>query len=590
MRSEYKPSILIVGDDPTVVTDTEQEVGRVGFSVVGVAADLRAAVELATARQPDVILMDVACEINSDGSRPGTVLSRDLRFPVVYVTDPDRDGSIDWSRVGEPFGVLTMPFDGRRLEASVQVAIKRSAREASLRAAGGLLDTVFQSFPSPMLLVEPNGVVVMCNEKARRMFGMDCAGGDPLSLNRVVRCLQSDTGQPCACSQACDDCELLHTIRDAIAGDVVEDRRCEVGLFAGNSDRRVILNVSAIGFEHNEMSRAILVMEDRTEFERLRSLYEDQHTFSGIVGGTDVMRRVFETIREVAEVDLPVLIQGETGTGKELVARAIHDRGPRSAHPFVPVNCGAIPDGLLESELFGHVKGAFTGALRERQGRFTLADRGTIFLDEIGDLSPSVQVKLLRVLQEGTYEPVGSERTLTANVRVISATNKHLANEVIAGRFRKDLYYRLCVLPIDLPPLRERPADIPLIADHLLARAAVTDPSDPVHLSDDVVALLADHGWSGNVRELDNVLQFARMKCRGGMIRPDHLPPSFRIRTVPPPTTATAAEREPTARAALDQTSVADAITKADGNRTRAAQLLGVSRATLYRFLARNPV
>ena len=203
----------------------------------------------------------------------------------------------------------------------------------------------------------------------------------------------------------------------------------------------------------------------------ITKLKQEEHSFASIIGRDVKMKELFETIRDVTEVDIPVLIQGESGTGKELVAKAIHNEGPRANKPFVPVNCGALPEGLLESELFGHVKGAFTGALRDRKGRFEMAHGGTLFLDEVVDLSRVMQVKLLRVLQEGKFERVGSEKTLSTDVRIISAANRNLKYEVTKGNFRDDLYYRISVIPIHLPPLRKRKNDIPLLIENFFEKA-----------------------------------------------------------------------------------------------------------------------
>jgi len=226
------------------------------------------------------------------------------------------------------------------------------------------------------------------------------------------------------------------------------------------------------------------------------------------------------------DVDAPVLIQGESGTGKELVAAAIHNEGPRANKRFVAVNCSALPETLLESELFGHVRGAFTGAVRDKRGRFELADEGTIFLDEVGDLSPTIQVKLLRVLQEGTIERIGSERTLKVNVRLISATNKNLAEEVKKGRFREDLYYRLCVVPLQLPPLRERRTDIPLLANHFLKKA-LQERGGEICLSPEAIERMVDYSWPGNVRELQNFIHYALVKCKGNILEVYHFPPAL---------------------------------------------------------------
>ncbi len=304
--------------------------------------------------------------------------------------------------------------------------------------------------------------------------------------------------------------------------------------------------------------------------------------FSGIIGRDPKMLEVFDLIRDVADSNISVLIQGDSGTGKELVAAAIHREGVRANKLFVPVNCGALPDGLLESELFGHVRGAFTGAIRDKKGRFELADGGTIFLDEIGDISPSMQVKLLRVLQEGTFERVGGEKTLRVNVRVISATNKDLHEEIRANRFREDLFYRLSVLPIQLPLLRERRIDIPLLAEHILKRSLDESRRTEVTLSPEAFDIMLSHDWPGNVRELQNWIQFALIKCKDDTILPEHLPLA---RTRPQSMSVSLKKQR---KRKLSLSAVENALAQTNGNKLAAARVLGVSRATLYRFLDEN--
>jgi transcriptional regulator with GAF, ATPase, and Fis domain len=322
---------------------------------------------------------------------------------------------------------------------------------------------------------------------------------------------------------------------------------------------------------------------DIAELTRLRHRLKTEQSFAGIVGRDAKMLELFDTIREVAEVNVPVLIQGDSGTGKELVAAAIHNEGPNADKPFVPVNCGALPEGILESELFGHVKGAFTGAVRDRKGRFELADGGTIFLDEIGDVPAAMQVKLLRVLQEGTFQCVGGEENIKVDVRVISATNKNLAEEVAAGRFREDLYYRLCVVPVYLPPLRERRNDIPLLAEHLLKKSLTETAREDVVLSSEAVDIMMDYDWPGNVRELENALRYALVKCRDNVLLLEHLPLNIHKADMPTQTCPKKASKK--RKHKLDVETVWQTLAETGGNKIEAAHRLSVSRATLHRFL-----
>jgi DNA-binding NtrC family response regulator len=258
------------------------------------------------------------------------------------------------------------------------------------------------------------------------------------------------------------------------------------------------------------------------EVERLRDEVEDRQQLCGLVGRSDVMRVIFRTVERIAKAEATVLVSGESGTGKELVAQAIHELSGRSEGPFVAVNCGAIPRELIESELFGHEKGAFTGATDRRIGRIESADKGTLFLDEIGELDPAVQVKLLRALQERTFERVGSSSSITVDVRIVTATNRDLAQEVANGNFREDLYYRINVVPVALPPLRERREDIRLLAETFVTRA---DPTKK--LTRTAIASLEGYSWPGNVRELQNAIEHGMALCEGDTIDLADLPISI---------------------------------------------------------------
>jgi PAS domain S-box-containing protein len=324
---------------------------------------------------------------------------------------------------------------------------------------------------------------------------------------------------------------------------------------------------------------ALVIFRDVTDVIHLRNRLEQTRGFCGIVGRHPSMQRVFDAVREVADINVPILIQGESGTGKELVATALHALSRRADAPFVTVNCGALPEGTLESELFGHVRGAFTGAIHDRKGRFTLADGGTIFLDEIGEISPAMQVKLLRVLQDGAFMPVGGEKSLHADVRVISATNTDLKRLTQQGLFREDLYYRLAVIPLNIPALRERRSDIPLLVDHFLDKYSSDTGRRVASVDPDALAALERYAWPGNVRELGNAIQFGMIKCHGQALHAAHLPPE--IAGSISPRTVQKAGRPP--KLTLER--VAEALSRAGGNRAKAARLLLVSRTTLYRFI-----
>jgi DNA-binding NtrC family response regulator len=303
----------------------------------------------------------------------------------------------------------------------------------------------------------------------------------------------------------------------------------------------------------------------------------------GMVGRSPAMRNVFDAIRSVAPTETTVLVTGETGTGKELVARAVHQMSDRNARPFIPVNCSSLAEGVLESELFGHVRGAFTGATRDKQGLFVAADHGTIFLDEIGDMGLRLQQGLLRVLQEQEVTPVGATRPREVDVRVVAATHRDLQKETETGRFREDLFYRLNVFHIDLPPLRERRGDIPLLIEAALQRLRRRPQGEQrLTCSPFAIRLLRAYGWPGNVRELISVLESASIRASGNRIEAQHLPETVRSCSSDQPVEERPRYRTRSAEAD-EREAILAALREARGVRTQAAQLLGMSRTTLWR-------
>jgi sigma-54 dependent transcriptional regulator, acetoin dehydrogenase operon transcriptional activator AcoR len=418
---------------------------------------------------------------------------------------------------------------------------------------------------------------ILAHDLGRRVFYFNAAAERITGYRRedVLNRLCQDVFPGGLCDGKCSFCEGAQPPAD-------DPFTKELDIATRSGERRHVTMTCRYMNDAGGERRGVLVsFRDLTRETQLARRLGEIEQFSGLIGRDPKMLALYDLVPDLAESLAPVLIQGESGTGKELLAAALHNEGPRAGKLFVPVNCGALPEGLLESELFGHVRGAFTGAIRDKKGRFELADGGTIFLDEIGDISPAMQVKLLRVLQEGSFERVGGEKTIKTDVRVISATNKNLAKELVAGRFREDLFYRLSVVPLTIPPLRDRRTDIPLLGRHFLQRAAQQAGRAEMSFSDEAMDFMLSYHWPGNVRELQNWIQFALIKCKGTVIRLEHLPPMI-LQTIEG--AANGASPDPQ-RQRLTAESVRDALQRTRGNKVEAAKVLGVSRATLYRFL-----
>jgi PAS domain S-box-containing protein len=389
---------------------------------------------------------------------------------------------------------------------------------------------------------------------------------------------QEAVGRPCSEILRADvckkDCALKHTFSEGAP--VVN----ATAYILNHMGKRIPVRLSTalVRDEKGKVIGGVETFQDLSQIEQLRKELQERYTFEDIVGRSPAMRKLFDIVPQIAESSSTVLIEGASGTGKELFARAIHHLSPRRDKRFVVVNCAALPDTLLESELFGHKAGAFTDARHDKPGRFVLADGGTIFLDEIGDISPAMQIRLLRVLQDRIVEPLGSVEPTQVDVRVVAATNKDLVRLVREGRFRDDLYYRIRVIQLKIPELRRRREDIPLLVDHLVAKFTRLQGKDIAGVSDEVLAKLMEYDYPGNVRELENIIEQAFVLCRGGMIEMHHLPPELR-----PFGSIAAAQFRPASLRAMEKHLICETLQRYRGNRGKAARELGIDASTLYR-------
>ncbi len=423
--------------------------------------------------------------------------------------------------------------------------------------------TILNSINEGVFTVDLNWRIISFNRAAEEITG----------IRREQAC-----GQTCHEVFRTDICETACALRQTMqSGQPLVNATATIVNKAG---QRIPIRISTalLKDETGSIIGGVETFQDLTLVEQLKKELHARYSFEDIIGRSPAMMNLFQILPQVAESTSTVLIEGASGTGKELFARAMHNLSTRKNKRFVAVNCGALPDTLLESELFGYKAGAFTDAKRDRPGRFAAADGGTIFLDEIGDISPAMQVRLLRVLQERTIEPLGSVEPVSIDVRVIAATNKSLDKLVHAGKFREDLLYRIRVFRMKIPPLRERREDIPLLAEHYITKLNCTQGKKISGVSDAVLARLMEHDYPGNVRELQNILEHAFVLCRTQVIELDNLPPELRPREP-----GGGVPSRPLTLEEMEKTLIAQALQRHKGNRTKTAAALGIHPCTLYR-------
>jgi PAS domain S-box-containing protein len=428
----------------------------------------------------------------------------------------------------------------------------------------GIADIILDSVNEGVFTVDHQWRITSFNHAAEMITGV------PRAAAVGKRCCEVFRANICE-----SECALRFTLE---TGEPIVNKAI---LIIDHKGRKVPIRISSavLRDDHGRIVGGVETFRDLSELEHLRKQLEGRFSLGDIIGRSRPMRDLFGLLPAVAASDSTVVIEGASGTGKELFARAIHELSPRRGNRFVAINCGALPDTLLESELFGYKAGAFTDARVDKPGRFAAADGGSIFLDEIGDISPAMQVRLLRVLQERVYEPLGSVDPVTVNVRVLVATHRDLAQLVREGSFREDLYYRINVVRLELPSLGERREDIPLLVDHFIERFNRLQDKDVLGISDEVLALLMSYDFPGNARELENIIEHAFVLCSGGLIELGHLPPELKRRREAQQFTG----RPGTTLRAMEALHITNALRRSGGNRTIAAKELGIHPSTLYR-------
>jgi PAS domain S-box-containing protein len=446
---------------------------------------------------------------------------------------------------------------------------QRKETEKELAEHRTRLEAIFGSVKDGIVTVDPELRIIEANKSTENICGI------------AVKEIAGKTFSQCLnhCSKSCSEV-LRQTLKKKLT---IKEYRVECGHHQRHQQTVSVSSSPLLDPEGNFMG-AVLVIRDITLLRDLERELRERHQFQNIIGRSKKMQDIYRLLEDLANLETTVLITGESGTGKELVARALHYSGQRAFKPFVTVSCSALAESLLESELFGHVKGAFTGAIRDKQGRFQAANGGTILLDEIGDISPLIQLKLLRVLQEKEIERVGESIPQKVDVRVIACTNKDLKEKVRRGEFRQDLYYRLKVVEVPLPPLRERLEDLPLLVDHFCYSFNERFKKNIEGISNEVLGKFMDYPWPGNVRELEHVMEHAFVICHGGVITLEHLPLEIRDyerseKITLPKTHA----KEP-----KQAQEILDALNKTGWNKAKAARILGIGRRTIYRKIHLN--
>ena len=551
--------ILVVDDEESIRFTFRHFLSEEGYSVAD-AATLGEALNCLSKEPFALVFADIIL-----GGKTGIELLKEIRAKdpqccVVMITGyPHHDSASEALRLGA-FDYISKPVQQDTLLRTAKMALQHRALIDERERYRGNLEAIFKSVKDAIITVDQEFSLMEANEAAGSICGLsrDAIGKrlDALHLHCGVSCLD--------------------LIRETIErGEPMEAYRRE----CHRRDRHgqvVTLGTFPL-LKHQHVSPGIvMIVRDETPLVRLEKRLEEKRQFHTTVGKSPGMQTVYSLVESLADIETTVLITGESGTGKELVAEALHHRGSRREKPLVKVNCSALSENLLESELFGHVRGAFTGAIQDRIGRFQRASGGSLFLDEIGDISPAIQLRLLRVLQEKEFERVGDPKPVRIDVRIIAATNRDLREKVRSGEFREDLFYRLRVVEITLPPLRERREDIPLLSDHFLQKFNRKFGRNVDGVSSDVLKVFMDYPWPGNVRELEHAMERAFVVSRHDIIVIDDLQPELRE-------FAGAARGSSRSDNWNDQQVLLGALERAAGNKTRAASLLGMSRRTLYR-------
>jgi DNA-binding NtrC family response regulator len=558
--------ILIIDDEENIRITLDDFFSDEGYQVA-TAGNFDDALKKIDDFGCDLILADINLNGRSGIDVLREVKSRKLNCPVVMITAvPDFDTVSDALRLGA-FDYVSKPVQLDSLMHITQTAMKHKMLIDEKEKYRSNLEAIFKSVKDSIITVDKDLIVIEINEAANDICNLTRD-----SIGKPLKSLSTH------CNGRCINA-LEETVKDKKPSEVyhLECRH--------NLRPRQIVTVTTYPLINNNgiFTGAVLVARDETHLADLEKEMKDRQRLHNIIGKSEKMQIIYSYIEDLADVQSTVLITGESGTGKELVADALHCKGSRNDMPMIKVNCSALSDNLLESELFGHVKGAFTGAIKDRVGRFQMADGGTILLDEIGDMSLKIQVKLLRVLQERTVERVGESTPIKVDVRIVASTNQGLRKKIECGEFREDLYYRLNVVEIRIPPLRDRKEDIPALINHFVKKFNKKFNKNILGISTDVQKMFMAYNWPGNIREMEHALEHAFILCHQKTITIEHLPPTFE--------TFFAEKIDFIKNKDVDEKQVVlQALEKAAWNKTMASKLLGISRRNIYRKIEEHNI
>lgn len=567
-------TILIIDDEESIRFTLHSFLSACGYRVA-LAKDFFTALESISANAPDLVFADILIGEHNGIDLLREIKARGLLCPVIMITgQPTIDTATEAVRLGA-YDYLPKPI---RKEAVLKVARMALAHKALIDEKAYLdkerelyrrhLEAIFRSIQDAIITVNTDLRIASANHAVESVCGVSCEDliGKPF-FEISTECLKS-------CRMP-----LKETIENHQA---IREHRIECQP-PGRTKQVLVISISPLTNENTKSSGAVLLIRDVTRLDVLERELNARSQFHGIIGQSAKMQTIYRLVEDLAETDTTVLITGESGTGKELVARALHYCGPHAGKPIITVNCSALSENLLESELFGHIKGAFTGAVINRVGRIEAAAGGTLFLDEVGEISPAIQLKLLRFLQDKTFERVGDVRPVTVALRIIAATNRNLIEKVRRGYFREDLFYRLKVFQIALPPLRDRLEDIPLLTSYFCDRYNNRLGKNIRGVSDDVLTSFMGYSWPGNVRELEHAIEHAFVLCRETVITMEHLPPEI----------SGALEANKKLLSSNNTSSPQEllaALQKTGWNKARAARMLGMSRQTIYRLISKHNI